>query len=128
MNPLTLEWIEKAEGDFSTVGRELRARKFPNYDAACFHAQQTAEKYLKALLQEAGRTIPKTHYLAELLGLCLEIDESLKILHSDLNLLDTYAVQYRYPGNSANKLEARSAFRSAQAIRETVRNKLGLFP
>ena len=29
MNPLTLEWIEKAEGDFATAGRELRARKEP---------------------------------------------------------------------------------------------------
>lgn len=37
MNPLTLEWIEKAEGDFATAQREQRARKMPNYDAVCFH-------------------------------------------------------------------------------------------
>ncbi len=43
MQPLTLEWVAKAEGDFSTAGRELRARKAPNYDAACFHAQQCFE-------------------------------------------------------------------------------------
>lgn len=61
MNPLTLEWIEKAEGDIITAQREYRARKFPNYDAACFHAQQTAEKYLKAWLQEAGKDIPRIH-------------------------------------------------------------------
>jgi hypothetical protein len=36
MKPLTEEWISKAEGDFSTAGRELRARKAPNYDAVCF--------------------------------------------------------------------------------------------
>ena len=47
MNPLIREWIEKAEGDFTTTRRELRARVSPNYDAACFHAQQVAEKYLK---------------------------------------------------------------------------------
>ena len=46
MNPLTLEWVEKAEGDIITAQREYRARSHPNYDAACFHAQQTAEKYL----------------------------------------------------------------------------------
>jgi HEPN domain-containing protein len=40
--------VTKAEGDFLTAGRELRARKSPNYDAVCFHAQQCAEKYLKA--------------------------------------------------------------------------------
>lgn len=50
MQPLKNEWIIKAEGDFATAQREMRARKDPNYDAACFHAQQCAEKYLKALL------------------------------------------------------------------------------
>ena len=47
MKPLSLEWIEKAEGDFHSLECEVRARKHPNYDAACFHAQQCAEKYLK---------------------------------------------------------------------------------
>ena len=50
MNELTVEWIAKAEGDWTTTGRELRARRSPNYDAACFHAQQAAEKYLKVPL------------------------------------------------------------------------------
>ncbi len=34
MNPLTREWVDKAEGDFAPAARELRARKSPNYDAA----------------------------------------------------------------------------------------------
>ena len=49
MNALTTEWVEKAEGDFATAGRKLRARRYPNYDAVCFHAQQVAEKYLKGI-------------------------------------------------------------------------------
>lgn len=48
MNSLTAEWIEKAEADFHSAQREYRARKHPNYDAACFHAQQSIEKYMKA--------------------------------------------------------------------------------
>jgi HEPN domain-containing protein len=52
MQPLTIEWTQKAEGDLATARRELRACLAPNFDAACFHAQQCAEKYLKALLQE----------------------------------------------------------------------------
>lgn len=52
MQPLTIEWIRKADGDMATAKRELRARSTPNYDAVCFHAQQCAEKHLKALLQE----------------------------------------------------------------------------
>jgi HEPN domain-containing protein len=61
MKPITGEWITKAEGDFATAQRELKAIDHPNYDAVCFHAQQCAEKYLKAFLQEANIAFPKTH-------------------------------------------------------------------
>lgn len=54
MKPITREWVDKAEGDYIAAQREVRARKNPVYDAACFHAQQCAEKYLKARLTEAG--------------------------------------------------------------------------
>lgn len=50
MNPITLEWVAKAEGDFATAERELNVKDGPNYDAVRFHAQQCAEKYLKARL------------------------------------------------------------------------------
>jgi HEPN domain-containing protein len=36
MKPIIKDWVEKAEGDFATAQREMRARKNPNYDAACF--------------------------------------------------------------------------------------------
>ncbi len=74
MNPLTTEWVTKVEGDFVTAQRELLARKWPNYDAACFHAQQCAEKYLKARLQEEGIAFTKTHDLSALLDLMLPIE------------------------------------------------------
>lgn len=54
MKVSTREWIEKAEADFISAGREYRARKRPNFDAACFFSQQCLEKYLKARLVEAG--------------------------------------------------------------------------
>jgi len=60
MNPLTVEGIQKAESDLITARREIRARISPNYDAACFHAQQSAEKYIKAFLQEKNLAVPKT--------------------------------------------------------------------
>jgi HEPN domain-containing protein len=73
MKPLTHEWIGKAEGDFATAKREVRARKAPNYDAACFHAQQCVEKYLKARLQEATIPFGRTHDLSALLNLLLSV-------------------------------------------------------
>jgi HEPN domain-containing protein len=107
MNPLTLEWVEKAEGDFSTAQRELRVRRTPNYDAVCFHAQQTAEKYLKAVLQETSQNIPKTHNLNDLLALCLDRTSSFQFLNPDLSILEGYAVQFRYPGKTLRSQKPR---------------------
>ncbi len=126
MSELTTEWIAKAEGDLATAGRELRARRSPNYDAACFHAQQTVEKYLKAFLQERGSYFPKTHSLIELLELCLPLDSTFELQRDLLVRLDRYAVRYRYPGESADRPEARAALDGARAVRAFVRNRLGL--
>ncbi len=101
MNQAVAEWVSKAEGDFLTAGREMRARKSPNYDAVCFHAQQCAEKYLKAVLQENGKRIPKIHFLLELLAMILNFDGSYEFLKTDLEVLEEYAVRFRYPGHLA---------------------------
>jgi len=126
MNALTLEWIAKAEGDYASAGREYRARRNPNYDAVCFHAQQVAEKYLKAWLQEQGIVFPRTHNLIALLELCLPLDASFESLRGALILLERYAVQYRYPGEAADRDDARLAFQTCRAVRTFMRDKLGM--
>lgn len=128
MNTATAEWVSKAEGDYTytTAGRELRARKNPNYDAVCFHAQQCAEKYLKAVLQENGKHIPKIHNLIELMLLCEKIDNSFEMLRADLITLERFAVGVRYPGEFAEKDEAKSAYTAAKTVRAFIREKLGL--
>ncbi len=126
MNDLTIEWIAKAEGDFASAGREYRARRNPNYDAACFHAQQVAEKSLKAWLQEQGVVFPRTHSLIVLLELCLSLNTSFEFLRDALILLERYAVQYRYPGETADKSDARLAFQASRAVRAFMRDKFGV--
>lgn len=126
MRPLTREWIEKAEGDWATAGRELRARKSPNYDAACFHAQQCAEKYLKALLQERGAPFGKTHNLVALLTRIVEGSLSLEDLRSSLEPLVVYAAAFRYPGESADRETAREALKCCTIVHHRARAALGL--
>ncbi len=46
-------WAEKAEEDFKLAQSALRHRR-PLVAGARFHAQQCAEKYLKALLVSRG--------------------------------------------------------------------------
>jgi HEPN domain-containing protein len=126
MNSQVAEWVSKADGDFATSGRELRARKSPNYDAVCFHAQQCAEKYLKAVLQENKKHIPKIHNLIELMLLCEEIDNSFEMLRADLVTMERFSVRTRYPGETAEKRDAQSAYAAVGTTRKFIRQKLGL--
>ncbi len=126
MSSLVGEWVEKAEGDFNAAGRELRVRKNPAYHVSCFLAQQSAEKYLKAILEYQNQAIPKIHGLIELLELCKLRDASLEFLRADLQALERYSVRVRYPGVVSDKDDARLAFKAAKIVREIIRQKLDL--
>ena len=128
MKPLTREWIDKAEGDFATASREMRARKSPNYDAACFHAQQCIEKYFKALLQENSIPFGKTHHLISLLELIIAVEPSMEMFRPQLQSLNTYSVSIRYPGESADRMIAREALHITKTLRTQFRQKFSLNP
>jgi HEPN domain-containing protein len=66
MKRATREWVDKAEDDFRAAGH-LALLKERLYDQVCFHCQQSAEKYLKALLEELRLSIERTHDLAKIL-------------------------------------------------------------
>ena len=97
MKRQTAQWVLKAEEDIE-VARTLAALAKPKRDAACFHCQPAAEKYLKALLQETGLAVPRTHELEDLLDLLLPQDATLAPLRRGLRSLTPYAVNFRYPG------------------------------
>jgi HEPN domain-containing protein len=93
---------------------------------ACFHCQQSAEKYLKGLLQEKGVIAPKTHDLDLLLDLLLPLDSTLGFLRRGLDTLSRYGVQYRYPGFRSTESRMKAALRRAEKVRAAVRDRLGL--
>jgi len=128
MKALTAEWVRKAEADFHSCRRETRARRHPNYDSACFHAQPCAEKYLKARLQEAGLGFPKTHDLNELLKRVVAVEPSWQTLQPALDVLANYAVVFRYPGFWASRSDALKALKACHQVRRTARRSLGLKP
>jgi HEPN domain-containing protein len=126
MKPMTVEWVEKAEGDFAIVLRESRARKNPSYDGACFHAQQCAEKDLKARLCEAGIEFAKIHDLVALLNHVDEVEPGWQRFREDLAYLSDFAVAFRYPGESADKPTATDARQRCRKFRVAARAALGL--
>jgi len=65
-------------------------------EIVCFHCQQAAEKYLKALLiYNKVESVPKTHNIDLLLNLCTKYDKDF-IIYTGTELT-TYAVDLRYP-------------------------------
>jgi HEPN domain-containing protein len=119
-----LAWVARAEEDF-VLARTAVKRKIPLAYGACFHAQQCAEKFIKALLISEGADFPKTHDLLMLNnlssnGILLEIDPK------NLNTLTDYAVRTRYPGNDPTPEDAREAIELAKAVRVFARKFLGL--
>lgn len=128
MLPETREWIEKAEQDAAVAEREIRARKVTAFDAVCFHAQQCAEKYLKALHVERGVPYPRTHDLSQLLSNLSQGDPSLILLDPAARILTDFAVKYRYPGAWATRVEARLALNHARLVRDQIRIRLALPP
>jgi HEPN domain-containing protein len=126
MNSIVDEWLEKAEGDFRTTEREARVRKAPNYDAVCFHAQQCAEKYLKAFLTQRQIPFRPIHDLEVLLNLVIPVSPDLELARDLFLLLNDYAVDVRYPGESATKEEARAAVKAVRTVRALIQQKLGI--
>ena len=126
MKPLPYEWVEKAENDWSSLNREIRVRKNPNYDVVCFFAQQCVEKYIKARLVEADIYFKKTHDLGYLLELTARIEPLWTAYAGELRLLSDHVVEFRYPGASADLGIAKNAHSVCKSFRAVARPTLGL--
>ncbi|MEA5452357.1 HEPN domain-containing protein [Leptolyngbya sp. CCNP1308] len=126
MKPRTQEWVDKAEGDFTTAGRELEATQAPNYDSVCFHAQQCVEKYFKACLYENDIPFSKIHDLRILLKALLPLEPAWQQWEKALTDLTMAAVEVRYPGFFADEEVAIEMYELCAEVRQAVRQSLGL--
>ena len=126
MKPMTAEWVAKAEEDFVVVERESRARKNRAYSAIAFHAQQCAEKNLKACLCQADREIPRIHHLCDLLDMVKDLVPEWELMREELRFLNNFAVICRYPGGTANRQTALDARKLCRSFRQAARTSFGL--
>ena len=119
------EWVAKAEEDYAGAVDLHRRRKAPLPNLVCFHAQQCAEKYMKALLLSKGADFPKTHDLLMLNNLCSAVGIFVEIDPKLLNTLTDYAVRTRYPGEGSTLGDAKEAMEITKSIRSFARRFLG---
>jgi HEPN domain-containing protein len=90
--------VARAEEDLAAC-RILADQESQVRAAIGFHAQQAAEKLLKAVLTWHQVEFPKTHDLTALLDLVAGCDDKLAAALADLDELTQYAVMTRYPGD-----------------------------
>jgi HEPN domain-containing protein len=126
MKRSTREWVRKAEADHVVAGRLSRGKP-PLHDIVCFHCQQCAEKYSKALLQELGLSVSKTHD-SDLFTLLLPHHPTLRSLRRGLHFLTHFAIDISYPGENASKRQAEAALRWSDNVRTAARTLLGIRP
>jgi HEPN domain-containing protein len=120
-----LAWVERAEEDYEVARTSVR-RKRPLTYSACFHAQQCAEKYLKAVLVARGATFSRVHDLVLLQNQCENAGVVVALDPKQLTTLTEYAVRVRYPGDDPTPEEARDAVAIAKTVRRFARTFLGL--
>ena len=100
-------WLQFAHDDLAAARTLLADPDLPSR-IACFHAQQSAEKALKALLIASSIPFKKTHDLVVLAGL-QDLNVSQELDSVDLILLHPWAVEARYPGDLPDATDEEAA-------------------
>ena len=118
-------WLLRPSEDLRAGRHDLTARP-PLFNDVAFHAQQCAEKAMKALLVQYERPFRKTHNLTELGGAVARTEPTLAELMRQASLMSEFAWRFRYPGDPASVSEedALRAIELAERVLAEVRLRL----
>lgn len=112
------EWLQRAQRDLLIAERALQGT--PTLaDQAAYHAQQAAEKALKAFLAANNQPLQKTHNLEQLVTSCRAINVRFGDFIGTAQTLNPYATLFRYPGGPLEPA-IDEAERAIQLAREVV--------
>ncbi len=87
-------WMSQAKHDMEAARGSL---EHGAYEWACFQAEQSAEKALKAVIVFHGKAAPKLHKLGVLIGIMKNVDPRFRGIHIDIADLQSYTFTARYP-------------------------------
>jgi HEPN domain-containing protein len=117
--------IEIAEEDLTVAKLGLSVSSSVSYRIITFHAQQCAEKYLKAFLVFNNSEFPYTHNITTLIDLCARVDNAFENLRS-AEILSSYATANTYPGEfeKLKKSDAVKSVKLSEKVASFVKKKL----
>ncbi len=109
------EWLNRARSDLALAKRR---GEDVYLEDLCFHAQQAAEKAIKAVLIHEGVEFPYIHDIGRLLHMVAQADVAVPTEVWKGETLTHFAVVTRYPGagRPPSNPDHRKALGSAQAV------------
>lgn len=118
---LVNEWLRFAEMDLNCAKNLLETMHPKPLEIVCYHCQQSAEKYLKALLLYFGEEPEKTHDLTKLANDLRKYSDIPIDFPNLLNILTIYGVQARYPNEiSVDEAQTKIALSNAEKVKQFV--------
>ena len=110
-------WLEYAAEDIRVVRKCLAGDDY-TLRSAIYHAQQAAEKSLKAFLVLHKQPVPRVHALMLLLEKCIEIHYEFTSWQYAVEELGAFAAEIRYPANARviERLDVEECFEHARNI------------
>jgi HEPN domain-containing protein len=119
-----IEWLAAAARDIRLAELALDDDP-PLAGEALYHAQQAAEKALKAFLIANNVAYPLTHDIRKLLRMCEEVDRQLAGALLPAAGLTQFAARFRYPGEEQpTRDEAIPWLGLARSVRDEVARRL----
>lgn len=118
--------LSKAENDLVAARATIGTGRA--FDMVCFHAQQAAEKTLKALLAAKDVVYPWTHNLGDLVQIVSRHYPAVNLAEEEILRLSPYAVELRYDEGLCPDLnEALSALQTAADLFQQAGRILGVY-
>ena len=110
------DWLARAKGDLSLAQIPLPEGGY--YEDLCFHAQQAAEKALKAVILRHGWSFRYVHDLEELIAEIKRHGESVPKRVEKCVALTGFASEARYPGlgEPVTEAERQEAVTNAKSV------------
>lgn len=122
MREIVREWVNKGDSDFIAAKTLAPQKGLENQTG--FHCQQAIEKWLKAYLIKQGEELRKIHDLTALVIDCEKYDPTFQELEPLVEGITDFAVEFRYPGESATTEEVQDALDKTVKIRKFLMPKI----
>lgn len=121
------QWLDYAAEDLCLARHAPSLASAVPWRLVAYHAQQCAEKCLKAFLVREGVDFPYTHNIAHLLELCGDREWVHGLREAEE--LTPFAVTTRYPGEDeeVSEEEARRAIALAERVQRVLAERLSAY-